>query len=385
MELKDINGKLEELKSVIETERKSFADELKNTTTKTASEFKEEQVKMQSDIDRLSGELDAAVKASNRKGVAGNGQNLSEKDQAFRDYVKKGIESDQLVKAMNTGTSADGGYLISENLDAQIGKALDNVSVMRNEARVMTIPNRNWQKNFRTGAAESSWVGETDARPNTDTPSIVRITGTYGEVYSNPEATQSMLNEGDWDVESYLADEVAREFGLAEELAFWTGDGVNKPKGILTAPTAATADNVRPFGTFQEISEDVSVESLENLMASMKTGYRSASKFYMNRNTQAYIRHLTYADDSPVVRLGADGFSIGGFDIVTADDMPDINSGANVVAFGDMASAFYVLDVNGVTMIRDPYSNKPNVGFYHAKTVGSAIVDSTALKFINTP
>jgi HK97 family phage major capsid protein len=32
------------------------------------------------------------------------------------------------------------------------------------------------------------------------------------------------------------------------------GNGTNKPKGFLTAPTAVTSDTTRPFGTLQYVA-----------------------------------------------------------------------------------------------------------------------------------
>ena len=44
-----------------------------------------------------------------------------------------------------------------------------------------------------------------------------------------------LLQDSAFDLEAYIAAEFARAFGIAEELAFCTGNGTNQPTGIFTA------------------------------------------------------------------------------------------------------------------------------------------------------
>ena len=72
-----------------------------------------------------------------------------------------------------------------------------------------------------------------------------------GDLYANPAASQQMLDDAMFDVEKWLAHEIATEFARAEGNAFVNGTGVNQPLGFLSSPNAATADGVRPMGTLQ--------------------------------------------------------------------------------------------------------------------------------------
>ena len=64
-----------------------------------------------------------------------------------------------------------------------------------------------------------------------------------------------MLDDAAFDVEAWLASEIATEFARAEGAAFVAGNGTNQPKGFLAAPTSAAADGVRPFGTLQFLGD----------------------------------------------------------------------------------------------------------------------------------
>ena len=69
------------------------------------------------------------------------------------------------------------------------------------------------------------------------------------------------LDDAAFDVEAWLADEIAREFARAEGAAFVNGNGTNKPKGFLAYATAATGDGARAFGTLQHVASGGRVRS----------------------------------------------------------------------------------------------------------------------------
>src|SRR3546814_16567809 len=69
-----------------------------------------------------------------------------------------------------------------------------------------------------------------------------------GDLFANPAASQAMLDDAGFDVESWLASEIAVEFARAEGHAFVNGSGTNQPKGFLQAATSTAADAVRAFG-----------------------------------------------------------------------------------------------------------------------------------------
>ena len=51
-------------------------------------------------------------------------------------------------------------------------------------------------------------------------------------------------------------------------------------------------------------------------------------------------------------------------------------------AFGNFKRGYTIVDRMGMRMLRDPYTNKPYVGFYTTKRVGGAVVNSEAIKLV---
>ena len=78
-----------------------------------------------------------------------------------------------------------------------------------------------------------------------------------GELYANPAATQTMLDDAAFDVEGWLAAEIGREFAVAEGSAFVAGTGVDMPRGFLDYASSEAADGARPFGTLQHLDTGV--------------------------------------------------------------------------------------------------------------------------------
>ena len=138
-----------------------------------------------------------------------------------------------------------------EEIDAEIDRTLTAISPIRAIANVVKVGSAGYRKLVTTGGTPSGWVGRGGAAGDRHTPTFTEIAPPSGELYANPAASQAMLDDAAFDVEAWLASEIATEFARAEGAAFVTGNGVNRPKGFLSAPTATTADGVRAFGTLQ--------------------------------------------------------------------------------------------------------------------------------------
>ena len=96
----------------------------------------------------------------------------------------------------------------------------------------------------------------------------------------------------------------------------------------------------------------------------------------MNRLSQGAVRKLKDGDGNylwqPSFQLGQ-AATLAGHEVVEVPDMADIGAGAVAALFGDMAKTYLVVDRLGIRVLRDPYTNKPYVGFYTTKRVGGGV------------
>lgn len=310
---------------------------------------------------------------------------------AFGGFLRAGTGLDE-VKAFSGVTGPEGGYAVPREIDAVIDAALKAASPIQSVANVVTVGSNGYRKLVTSGGVASGWASETGDRVETATPVFHEIAPTMGELYANPAASQAMLDDAGFDVEAWLAGEIAMEFAKAEGSAFVGGDGVNKPRGFLSVPTAATGDAVRAFGTLQHLNSGAAgdfgpnpQDRLVDLIQTLRAPYRQGAVWMMNSQVLARIRKLKTADGA---FLWTPGLAAGqpdtllGYPVVEAEDMPDIAPNSLSIAFGNFKAGYVIAERGETQILRDPYSNKPFVHFYATKRVGGAVSNSEAIKLM---
>ena len=309
---------------------------------------------------------------------------------AFEGFLRSGASVE--MKAF-TGVSGDsGGYAIPREIDAVIDATLKSISPIRAVANVVQVGTAGYRKLVTTGGTPSGWAAETATRPDTGTPTYAEIAPPMGELYANPSASQAMLDDAVFDVEAWLANEIAMEFAKAEGAAFVNGSGTNRPKGFLQAPTASTADATRAFGTLQYLASGAAgdfaanpQDKLIDLVQSLRGPYRQGAVFVMNASTLARIRKFKTTDGqflwAPSLQPGTPATLLG-YPVIEAEDMPDIAANALSIAFGNFKAGYLIAERNETQILRDPYTNKPFVNFYATKRVGGCVSNSEAIKLL---
>lgn len=310
-------------------------------------------------------------------------------------YMRRGGNTPHSVMAaMSVGSDPDGGYTVTPDTSGRIIKKIYETSPMRQVASVTTIGTDRLEGFNDLGEGTAGWVGETQARPATGTPQLGKWEIPVHEMYAFPMVTQKLLDDSMFDIEAWLADKTSDKFIRTENAAFLNGDGILKPRGLLTYTTAATADATRAWGTFQHVATGTSAgfgtttngtDKLIDLVYSVKAGYRANANFMMSRSSVAGVRKLkdgqgNYAWQPSVTALS--GGTLLGFNIVEAEDMPVIAADSLSIAFGDFREAYQIVDRIGIRVLRDALTNKPYVGFYTTKRVGGDAIHFEAVKFL---
>lgn len=345
---------------------------------------------LRSDVDEVKSRLDRVSRAAARPALDG-GASASPELKGFVDgYLRNGREAE--LKSLSGAVPADGGYAVPREIDAMIASQLVRLSPIRAIAQVVQTGSAGYRKLVSTGGTASGWVSETAARPETATPRFAEIAPPTGELYANPAASQSMLDDAAFDLETWLASEIAMEFARAEAAAFINGNGVNQPKGFLGAPATAAGDATRPFGTLQFIASgnatglDTAPElKLIDLVHTLKAGRRQGACWVMNSATLAIVRKLKDADGSFLWQPGlseAQPNRLLGYPVIEAEDMPDIAAGNCPIAFGNFRAGYLVAERSATQILRDPFTNKPFVHFYATKRIGGQVLDSEAIKLL---
>jgi HK97 family phage major capsid protein len=347
---------------------------------------------LKGEVAALKARVDAQAVAGARPALSGAKSGASASPFVER-YLRKGLEAGVELKALSGATDAAGGYAVPEELDGEIEKALTAISPIRAIANVVKVGTAGYRKLVTTGGTPSGWVAETAGRPETDTPEFQEIAPPFGDLYANPAASQAMLDDAAFDVEAWLAGEIATEFARAEGAAFVSGNGTSRPKGFLAAPNNDEADGIRDFGTLQYIETGVAggfpasnpQDRLIDLVQVLRSPYRQGAVFVMNSATAARIRKFKTSDGAflwqPGLVAGQPDTLIG-YPVVEAEDMPDVAADSLSIAFGNFRAGYLIAERSETQILRDPFTNKPFVHFYATKRVGGQVMNSEAIKLL---
>ena len=406
-------GDLAGIQAAIEASNRAF-EEFKNINDKRlekmekgqggADELKASMEKAFKDMEDQKAVIETLEAKLKRPQFGGDGKTVNEADEehrkAFDGYFRKGTMFDLELeaKSLNIGAGDAGGFAVPKVIDGMIEELVVNISPIREIASVQQISTADFHKLVNRRGTSSGWVGEQAARSETNTPLLADIAPPMGELYANPMATQQMLDDAFFNAEQWLADNIATEFARAEGAAFVSGTGVNQPMGFLSATAVATADATRTFGqleyfatgasgAFKTLSSTVNpADDLFTLVGKLKKGYRQGSSWVMNKATKfAIMGFKDYQGRyvfNPATAPGIED-TILGYPLTEAEDMPDYTTAsAYAIAFGNFKRGYLIVDRIGTRVIRDPFSNKPYIGFYTTKRLGGGVVNSEAIKLL---
>lgn len=372
-------------------------------------------VKLTANIDEFKADHNARVDAmqqavndvaQGRAAGAGSMDTLTAPDpqysETFASWFRKGDQENDLKAANATGTRQAvqaamsggvddaGGYLAPVEWDRRVNKALVPISPMRQVARVIPTTVRAYSTLYSANGWGSGWVGETAARPATATPSLEALTLPHGEIYANPGITQNLLDDADFNLAQWLSDEVGEEFAKQEGVAFISGNGANKPRGLLTYVAGGASADHHPGGNLAVVPSGAAAalpngDGLIDFVYGLPAPYRQNARWMMNSMTAAAIAKFKDGDGNYLWRetyVAGQPATLLGYPVVIDENMPDVAADALPIAFGDFQRGYVINDRQGIRVLRDPYTNKPYVHFYTTKRVGGGVDDPKAIRLL---
>lgn len=305
--------------------------------------------------------------------------NLMQQKASFSEYLRSGNELGLEQKAFANSNEDSGGFLVAPTLQHKIISSLEHLSPLRKLASIENISSNALDLLLEEKTFESGWVAETDERKVTDNSNIIKRRILVHELYAQPKATQALLDDAEVNLENWLVEKLERSFARTENMSFLHGNGEGKPRGILTYKE----DVIENIPTKEE--KEIAPEDLINLMTSLDEAYLNNATFLMNRRTLGEIQKLQDSNgrfiwQPSMAEKTAD--TIFGIPVVTCNEMPVMGEGALGVVLADFKRGYKIVDRKGISVMRDPYTDKPFVKFYVTKRVGGDIVDPKAIKFL---
>lgn len=289
---------------------------------------------------------------------------------AYREDFGAHLRGKRLVhNVLSEGVQADGGYLVPEEFERQIVTGLDEANVVRSLAKVITT---SAERKIPVAATHSAaqWTAENGAYTESS-PTFGQKTIDAYKLTDIVKVSIELLQDSMFDLESYIAGEFARAFGVAEEEAFCVGSGTGQPTGIFTA-------NGGTVGVTAAVANAVTADELISLVYALKSPYRRNARFLMNDATVSMIRKLKDNNGAylwqPSIQAGEPDRLLG-YELHISPYVPAAAAGALTVAFGDFRN-YWIADRSGRTVQRlnELYSTNGQVGFVATERVDGKVI-----------
>lgn len=318
---------------------------------------------------------------------------MGEYKSAFEKLMRANFNIDMLGdaerKSLSVGQDSAGGYFVYSDMSGRIVQRIFETSPMRAYASVQVISTDALEGYYDNDETGFGWVAELEARPVSTTPNIGKWRIPVHEMYAMPDATQQLLDDSIVPLETWLDAKIADRFARAENNAFVSGNGVDKPRGFLTLANStdltAGVEQIKTTVNGGFAAAPSGGDVLIDALYSLKAQYRANATWFMNRATTRLVRKLKDSDGSylwsPGIAAGQPA-TVLGYPLAAFEDMPDPATGSLSIAVGDMRQAYQIVDRQGIRMLRDPYTAKPKILFYATKRTGGTVVNGEALKLI---
>ena len=341
----------------------------------------------------------AEAKAEAMQGQLGNietmlkrPQNHMEKSDAdftvksFEKWMRKGDAGlDEMeLKALSVGTAATAGNLAPSEYINELLKIVEEMSPVRSVARVRQTTQKDIEVPAKTANFAAAWTAEGGTRAETTGYTTSLNTIPTHEMYGLVDISSMLLEDSVFDLEAEMNMEFAEQFAKAEGSAFISGNGTNKPTGIVNGSTVGS--------TAAAAAAALATDDLINLMHDIKTDYTKNATFMFNRGTLGAIRKLKDTAGQYIFQTGFSGQSgvpnsILGAPYVEAPDVADIAADAKSVLFGDFRRGYLIVDRLAMSVLRDPYSQAAsgNVRYIARRRVGGEVVQAEAMRVLTHP
>jgi predicted phage gp36 major capsid-like protein len=224
----------------------------------------------------------------------------------------------------------------------------------------------------------ATWGGE-NLDADESAPAFGQVDIPAKELNTYVDVSNQLLADSGGVAEAEVRMALAEDFGKQEGLAFVKGDGAMAPEGLMTNASVAykATGNASTLGS-------APADLLITTMYALPAAYRNRGTWLMNGTTIAAVRKLK---DSYGQYLWQPSLQVGqpetllGRPLVEAIDMDDIGAAAEPILFGDIATAYRVVDRVALSILVNPFilATKGLTRIHATRRVGGAVIQAAAM------
>ena len=297
----------------------------------------------------------------------------------FWNVMRKKMPSVEVLNALSEGTDADGGFLVPDTFEKTLIDGLNDALVIRQLAHVFTTASGAHKIPIVSAHGSASWTDEGASIPETTQKFSEKSIGAH-KLTALIKVSEELLNDSAFDLESYFRQEFNRQISNAEEDAFVSGTGTDRPFGLFDDKGGGEV------GVTTAAANAITADELIDLYHSLRAPYRKKAVWLLNDSTIQAIRKLKDENKQylwqPSLQVGLPDTLLGR-PVYSSNSIPGIAAGKKVIAFGDL-SYYWIGDREGITFKRlnELYADKGQIGFLATKRLDARLVLPEAVKIL---
>lgn len=294
-----------------------------------------------------------------------------EYDRHFWNAMRGAKES---VSSLETGrSSVTGAYALPNSAHNNYMAALAQKSLFR----LIGTPIEAYNSGYRIFAHDcndvAAWVPENGAFPIADaTDDFTRYPVEKWELCVLIKLDEDFVHDASFNIEGYLTQRLAKNFGKAEDDAFINGTGDQMPTGILHATGGAEVGHSTVSITYDDVI---------SLYFSVEPDYRKAGVWLMNDETALAVRKLKDNAGNYLWRDSDD--TILGKRVIMNSAMPSVAIGSRPIAFGDF-SYYWVIGRRPVSVnpLYETFTLNSQIGYLAFEFLDGKLLRPDAVKVL---
>ena len=370
------------LKALIEL-RNAKLDEMKSMTAKAVEETRA----MTEEEDGAFKALEAEVRSLDamiERAKAVEGMGMAPVDEPAAAGEEKAEERDGLNMAEVRSLAAyirderagelsktDNGAIVPKTIAAAIIKKVRDISPIYSMAThynvkgTLAIP----YYDETSGAVTVAWADEfTDLESKSGKFATIDLTGYLAGALT--KVSRSLLNSQDFDLVSFVIDDMAEKIAQFLEKAIIEGDKVNGLKGVTAKVTAAS-------------QTAVTADELIQLQDTVKDVYQGGCIWVMNPATRTALRQLKDGNGRYLLQddvTAAFGHTLLGKPVYVSDAMPAMAASKAAIYYGDFSGlAVKSVEEPNIQVLHEKYATQHAVGIVGWLEFDAAVQDAQRL------
>jgi HK97 family phage major capsid protein len=350
------------------------------------------------DLDKLSKDIADQMLKLQRPNM-GDSKGLTseqvEHKQALHGYLTKGDTNglkDIERKAISSLIDTSAGYLVTEEMDAQIDRVMPTLSAMFRIARTVNVGTQKWSKRTKTSGMTMARPGQGGTSGETTPPNWAKVEIEAHNAEVEPWVENETLEDADIDLAMDLADEAAIAFAEGLGAEYISGNGVGKARGITAYDMVANASYAwgkvgyiasGKSGAFASVAP---ADKIIDLQHALKAQYRNGAVFLMSDATLASVRQMKDSSGAyylwqPDTTAGFGGRLLGS-PVEVDDNMPVVAANSLSMAYGNFQRGYAIVNRRGTVLIRDNLTQKGVTKFNFTRRAGGGIYNFEAIKLM---